>query len=117
LGRIVIPVLQGYGPRDYDRCIELYSNAGVDLAAERVVGLGSVCRRSKTREIVRLIKYLSDHRLRFHGFGLKGASYTVLRDLLASADSMAWSLAARKNGGNANGLREGLAWREKLLAA
>ncbi|TMC48786.1 MAG: hypothetical protein E6J20_18635, partial [Chloroflexi bacterium] len=64
LGGLVIPVIQGYGPRDYDRCIGRYQDNGVDLAAEPVVGLGSVCRRSRTLEAVRLIRYLQDHRLR-----------------------------------------------------
>ena len=41
LGGLVIPVIQGYGPRDYDRCIGRYQDNGVDLAAEPVVGLGS----------------------------------------------------------------------------
>jgi hypothetical protein len=113
----VIPVIQGYGPRDYDRCIELYREAGVALDREPVVGLGSVCRRSKTREIIRLIRYLGDHGLCFHGFGLKGTSYRALRPMLASADSMAWSLAARMSGGDANSPQEAIAWRTKLLAA
>jgi hypothetical protein len=112
----VIPVLQGYGPRDYDRCVELYRDAGVALDREPVVGLGSVCRRSRTREIVRLIRYLSDHGLRLHGFGLKGTSYRALRPLLASADSMAWSLAARNEGRDPNSPEEAMAWRAKQLA-
>ncbi len=117
LGPLVIPVIQGYAPRDYDRCIDLYQNAGVDLSLEPTVGLGSVCRRSRTKEIVRLVRYLSDHNLRFHGFGLKGDSWRALRGLLVSADSMAWSFHARKTGGNANGLEDALAWRSALLAA
>jgi hypothetical protein len=48
---------------------------------------------------------------------LKGTAYRALRGLLASADSMAWSYAARMNGGNANGLEDALAWRTQLLAA
>jgi hypothetical protein len=117
IGSLVIPVLQGYAPREYDRCVSLYQDAGVDLAAERVVGLGSVCRRSRTREAVRLVRYVSDHGLQLHGFGLKGTAYRALRGLLASADSMAWSYAARMNGGNANGLEDALLWRRQLLAA
>lgn len=116
VGSLVIPVLQGYAPREYDRCVMLYQDAGFDLAAEPVVGLGSVCRRSRTSEAVRLVRYISDHGLRLHGFGLKGTAYRALRGLLASADSMAWSYAARRNGGDANGLEEALAWRAQLLA-
>jgi hypothetical protein len=116
VGPLVIPVLQGYAPREYDRCVSMYQDAGVDLAAERVVGLGSVCRRSRTSEAVRLVRYVSDHGLQLHGFGLKGTAYRALRGLLASADSMAWSYAARRNGGDANGLEDALAWRAHLLA-
>lgn len=117
LGSLVIPVIQGYGPRDYDRCVSRYQDAGVDLAAEPVVGIGSVCRRSKTDEARRLVLYLSDHGLRLHGFGLKGDTFRSLRDVLASADSMAWSYQARRQGRNANSPTEAMSWRARLLAA
>jgi hypothetical protein len=117
LGKLVVPVIQGYAPREYDRCVHLYQNAGIDLAAEPVVGLGSVCQRSRTDEIRRLIRYLSDHGLRFHGFGLKGTTYRALRDQLASADSMAWSFAARIEGRDGNSIQEAMAWRQRQLAA
>ena len=117
LGALVIPVVQGYGPREYDRCVELYRDAGVDLAAEPVVGLGSVCRRSGTGEAVRLIRYLQDHSLRLHGFGLKDTAFRACRGLLASADSMAWSATARKEGRDRNSPEEAMRWRARLLAA
>lgn len=116
VGAAVIPVLQGYQPREYDRCVEMYSDAGVDLAAEPVVGLGSVCRRAVTIEAVRLIRYLGDHGLRLHGFGLKDAAWRACRDVLASADSMAWSAAARREGRDSNSTEEALTWRARLLA-
>lgn len=116
LGVLVVPVVQGYAPRDYDRCIALYQRYGVELDRLPVVGLGSVCRRSRTTEIVRLIRYLSDYRIRFHGFGIKGDSFRALRGLLTSADSMAWSYAARKAGRDANSPQEAMAWRERQLA-
>jgi hypothetical protein len=116
LGPLVIPVLQGYGPREYDRCVSMYQDAGVDLGAEPVVGLGSVCRRSGTREATRLIRYLGDHCLRLHGFGIKGSTFRACRDLLASADSMAWSLAARREGRDSNSPEEAMRWRAALLA-
>jgi hypothetical protein len=117
VGPLVIPVVQGYSPREYDRCVELYRDAGVDLAAEPVVGLGSICRRSGTGEAVRLIRYLQDHRLRLHGFGLKDTAFRACRALLTSADSMAWSATARREGRDGNSVAEALAWRERLLAA
>lgn len=117
VGRYVIPVIQGYGPREYDRCVQMYQDAGVDLQAEPVVGLGSVCRRSGTKEAVRLIRYLSDHRLRLHGFGLKGTAFRSCRDLLTSSDSMAWSATARLEGRDGNSTTEAMQWRARLLAA
>lgn len=124
LGALVIPVVQGYAPREYDRCIDLYANAGVDLAAEPVVGLGSVCRRSRTLEAIRLVRYLGDHGLNLHGFGLKGDTYRALRYELVSADSMAWSFDGRflrtpcpeGKSSCANCVHHALAWRERLLA-
>lgn len=124
LGSLVIPVVQGYAPREYDRCIDLYAAAGVDLEAEPIVGLGSVCRRSRTREAVRLVRYLSDHHLNMHGFGLKGDTYRALRYELVSADSMAWSFNGRYlktpcpegKSSCANCVHHALAWRERLLA-
>lgn len=116
LGPLVIPVLQGYGPRDYDRCVDRYAAAGVDLTAEQTVGVGSVCRRSGTREANRLLCYLADYGLRLHGFGIKGATWRACRSFLTSADSLAWSFAARMAGGNANGLADALLWRSRLVA-
>lgn len=116
LGPLVIPVLQGYGPREYDRCVELYQREGVDLEAETVVGVGSVCRRSGTLEAARLLRYIADHGLRLHGFGIKGDTYHACAEVLASADSMAWSYAARIEGRNGNSPDEAMAWRRRLLA-
>lgn len=116
IGRLVIPVVQGYAPRDYDRCIGLYQRAGVDLAAEPVVGVGSVCRRSGTLEATRLLRYIADHGLSLHGFGIKGDTFHACAEVLASADSMAWSYQARRQGRNGNSPDEAMAWRARLLA-
>ncbi|QFG09897.1 queuine tRNA-ribosyltransferase [Mycobacterium phage Geraldini] len=40
-----MPVLQGYATEDYLRCMDMYGEAGVDLGAIELVGVGSVCRR------------------------------------------------------------------------
>jgi hypothetical protein len=125
VGSLVVPVLQGYEPREYDRCVQLYADAGVDLQAEPVVGLGSVCRRSRTLEAVRLVRYLSDYRLNLHGFGLKGGTYRALRYQLVSADSMAWSFDGRYThkpspdgkASCANCIHHAIAWRDRLVAA
>lgn len=97
------PVLQGYTVADYWRCVDLYEQAGVDLASEPVVGLGSVCRRSATGEIAGLISELAEAGLRLHGFGVKLTGLARIAWALSSADSMAWSLDARWTGNRCGG--------------
>lgn len=116
LGRLVIPVLQGYGPADYDRCADLYAAAGFDLASEPRVGLGSVCRRSRTAEATRLVRYVADRGLHLHAFGIKGDTWRACHEVLASADSMAWSFGARRRGLDPNAAATALDWRSRLLA-
>jgi hypothetical protein len=121
------PVLQGWAPDDYLRHVELYDRAGVDLGTLAVVGLGSVCRRSQTDEIVRLVYRLSDLGIRLHGFGVKTEGLRSIAHRLVSADSMAWSFQARRakrrldgcvgHQNCANCARYALVWRERVLAA
>ena len=97
LAEKVIPVLQGYAVDDYLAHIEQFAAAGVDLRSERLVGVGSVCRRQNTDEIRCLFRDL--HRTgvrRLHGFGVSTSGLAQLAPFLTSADSMAWSLAARR---------------------
>jgi hypothetical protein len=91
----VIPVLQGWLLTDYLVCAELYASAGVDLSAEPLVGLGSVCRRQSTDEIAVIVTRLHEMGLRLHGFGVKTEGLRRYGRYLASADSMAWSLRGR----------------------
>jgi hypothetical protein len=91
----VIPVLQGQTSDDYRRCIELYERAGIDLTAEPLVGLGSVCRRQATRYIAALIADLAAGGLRLHGFGVKTRGLNLYAAYLTSADSLAWSYRGR----------------------
>ena len=91
-----IPVLQGWTLGDYVRCRELYRAAGVDLAAQKVVGLGSVCRRQSTLRIGLIVGLFADE-LRLHGFGVKTSGLSSYGSQLASADSMAWSYDARRS--------------------
>jgi hypothetical protein len=91
-----IPVLQGWTRDDYLRCVDLYDHAGVDLTAEGLVGLRSVCRRQATREAAELVAELAGLGLPLHGFGVKVSGLQVYGDLLASVDSMAWSYQARR---------------------
>jgi len=92
-----IPVLQGWRLADYLTCADLYQAAGVDLAALPQVGLGSVCRRQSTAEIAVIVATLASRGLRLHGFGVKTAGLHLYGHLLTSADSMAWSYAARRS--------------------
>lgn len=116
-----VPVLQGYTLADYLRCIELYAAAGVDLTAEPIVGIGSVCRRQHTAEIAEVVAAVAARGIRLHGFGMKSVGLANVADVLASADSMAWSMRGRHVEGctsshktEANCLRFALAWRDQL---
>lgn len=90
-----IPVLQGWSLADYWRCEELYYKAGVDLKTERIVGVGTVCRRQGTAEAERIMRTLASGGLKLHGFGFKTKGLERSADAMASSDSLAWSLAAR----------------------
>lgn len=121
------PVLQGWATGDYLRHVELYDRAGVDLRRASVVGLGSICRRSQSADIIRLVYRLSDLGIRLHGFGVKTGGLRSIAHRLASADSMAWSFQARRakrrldgcvgHQNCANCPRYALMWRERVLAA
>lgn len=116
-----IPVLQGWSCEDYLLCVDMYERMGVDLTAEAVVGLGSVCRRQATVEVAEIVAELQP--LRLHGFGVKTAGVGRLAPMLASADSLAWSFQARREGplpghshmNCANCLDYAMIWRERLL--
>lgn len=93
----IIPVLQGWTIGDYARCVDLYHAAGVDLTREPLVGLGSVCRRQGTDEIGEVIAAIRDAGVpRLHGFGVKALGLRRYGHLLTSADSMSWSMQARR---------------------
>ncbi len=94
-----IPVLQGWTREDYAFCVELYAQGGVDLAAEPVVGLGSVCRRQATGEAAEIVGDLHARGIRVHGFGVKTKGLERFGHLLHSADSLAWSYGAMKRPG------------------
>ena len=91
-----LPVLQGQTIADYLACWDLYDLAGVDLAGHQLVGLGSVCRRQATDEIVTIVRELAGRGLRMHGFGVKATGLAAVGNLLRSADSLAWSFQGRR---------------------
>jgi hypothetical protein len=120
------PVLQGYAIDDYLIHAEMYQRAGINLALFPRVGVGSVCRRQRTFEIIELFLALRPLGLKLHGFGIKTSFIRQAFSLiLTSFDSMAWSLQARKRGRPLDGcehrtcshcLRYALQWRDALIS-
>lgn len=115
-GVYIMPVLQGFAPADYVEHLGMY---GDRLAHGQWVGVGSVCKRNGTPDqvasVLHAIKQVRPD-LRLHGFGLKttALAHPLVRSLLETADSMAWSFHARKNGRNANDWREAVRWVEAI---
>jgi hypothetical protein len=115
----ILPVLQGYEPEDYARHALAY---GPWLPDGMWVGVGSVCKRNgKPGAVLAVLEAIHDVRpdLRLHGFGLKTTSLKVqaVRDHLTSADSMAWSYSARRDGeGNQNNWRHAAALANSIEA-
>ena len=103
-GVYIMPVLQGYTPCEYVNHINQY---GERLTRGMWVGVGSVCKRNGSpKRVLDVLIAIKTERpdLRLHGFGLKTTALAngTIRELLESADSMAWSYAARKQGRDAN---------------
>lgn len=91
-----MPVLQGWHKEDYLDHLDQYARAGYDLTREPIVGLGSVCRRQATDQVVSIARALFLQGIRIHGFGVKTLGLRRLAGLITSSDSMAWSQAARR---------------------
>ncbi|MFJ8963679.1 hypothetical protein ACIRG5_30245 [Lentzea sp. NPDC102401] len=122
-------VLQGYTGDEYERCADLYEQAGIDLTQEPLVCLGSVCRRQGTHEVLRIIKRMRARGItRLHVFGGKTLGLRLYADLITSTDTLAWSYDARSQkrvlcgtvhprGGKtcANCLPYAMQWRARLL--
>lgn len=112
----VMPVVQGYAPEEYAQHVAEY---GALLAPGAWVGVGSVCKRSgDPGAIVAVLEAVRGERpdLRLHGFGvqLRALRDGDVRDRLFSADSMAWSFNARRQGRDANDWREAMAYAAKV---
>lgn len=112
----LLPVLQGFKPHEYLEHLAMYGNA---LSAGARVGVGSVCKRNSHPAVIEyILRGIKRERpdLRLHGFGLKltALQRPEIRALLYSADSMAWSLNARKNGRDAHDWREAEAYRARV---
>ncbi|MBL1080298.1 hypothetical protein JK358_38475 [Nocardia sp. 2] len=125
----IAPTIQGFRRRDYELCLDLYAKAGIDLAAEPIVAVGSVCRRQNTREAAEIIAAITTAvpGIRLHGFGIKTSGLAEYGSQLASSDSMAWSDTARweqillpgctGHSTCANCIRWAFLWRAKVLTA
>jgi hypothetical protein len=117
-GVYVMPVLQGYTVSDYLSHLDQY---GDRLAPGAYVGVGSVCKRNvNVGEIEAILTAIKRKRpdIRLHGFGLKSTALAsaLVRDALHSADSMAWSFAARKQGRDGNSWEEAKRWVRRIEA-
>lgn len=115
-GTYILPVLQGYTPREYVRHIADY---GTRLVTGAWVGVGSICKRNTDPAAIKaVLGAIRDARpdLRLHAFGIKTTALQSgqIRELLHSADSMAWSYAARRQGGDANDWREAEAYTARI---
>lgn len=111
-GVYILPVLQGYAPQDYVDHIRLY---GDRLAEGAWVGVGSICKRNGDIGAIEDVLLAIHHErpdLKLHGFGLKTTALSsgLVQELLETADSMAWSFAARRQGRNGNDWREARDW-------
>lgn len=118
-----VPVLQGWELDDYLRCVDAYTDIGIDLTAENTVGIGSVCRRQSETDIYDICAELARHGIALHGFGVKTGGLRRYGRHLHSADSMAWSYNARHqpplpghtHRSCANCITWALRWRESVL--
>jgi hypothetical protein len=95
----LMPVLQGWMPEDYVRCLERMP----DLSGFPIVGVGSMCRRHLhgpqgiLQVIETLDRELSGTDIQLHLFGLKGVGAAELRHhpRVATVDSQAYGTKAR----------------------
>lgn len=115
-GVYIMPVLQGCDPADYVRHIALY---GDRLGPGAWVGVGSVCKRNgNPAAIEEVLLAINRARpdLRLHGFGIKTTALGsgLVRQLLHSADSMAWSFAARYEGRDRHCWHEAARFAERI---
>lgn len=115
-GVYIMPVLQGYQPEEYVSHLRQY---GKRLGWRAWVGVGSICKRNSNPDsILAVLSAIKKERpdLRLHAFGIKVTAllWQSIRDLLFSADSMAWSFAARYAGRNANDPREAVRYHQRV---
>lgn len=129
-GAYLMPVLQGYAPEDYVQHIAMYgdrfpqphgpTHPRLGKPPQGMwVGVGSVCKRNGNPDAIKkVLLAIKDARpdLQLHGFGLKKTALAsgLIRSLLKSADSMAWSYAARREGRDGNDIGEAIAYAHEI---
>jgi hypothetical protein len=115
-GVYILPVLQGYAPADYVDHIRQY---GDRLKSGMWTGVGSICKRNgdpaAIRAVLSAIKAARPD-LRLHAFGVKTTALAcgMIRDMLYSADSMAWSAAARRRKESPNDPRHAVRFAHRI---
>lgn len=92
-----VAVLQGWDTDDYLRCVDEFRDRGL---LTDYIGVGSVCRRHAQGDIRSVLSAIRDalpSRCKIHAFGVKTSvlQYSDVRDLLTSADSLAYDYAAQ----------------------
>ena len=114
----IIPVLQGFHPQVYADHVNMYGDL---LGPCAWVGVGSICKRNanpmSVLTVLNTIKRVRPD-LQLHGFGVKMTALQNpgVRALLHSADSMAWSYAARREGRDRNSWEEAKRFEQDVLA-
>ncbi len=93
MGVKTMMVVQGWKLEDYLENLDLIKEHG--LLTERL-GIGSICRRNKEKEIARIIRAIHQNVpswIKLHAFGVKISvlQKTDVRYYLYSADSMSWA--------------------------
>lgn len=112
-----LPVLQGAGVADYLRHLAMYQEAGIPT--DRPLGLGSIVRRQHRAEVAHLARELVERGAStLHGLGVKATGVRMLGRSLTSADSIAWSYWARRDGvqGSANSQAVAESYRDVVSA-
>lgn len=123
----VIPVLQGFRVEDYLHHIASYQIAGV--STNQLFGLGSVCKRQRTNEIIWIITTIKQRypEIKLHGFGVKTTALKnrLVTESLYSADSLAWAITGNRDNKkycdpcnkktHSNCINYALMWRDKVL--
>ncbi len=92
------PVLTGITPSDFLRHADAYEKAGVDLGSFETISIGALVGRSFPDQLA-VLTAVDTLGLPYHGLGIKGRTLRATWQLLQSADSMAWSMTARRADG------------------